>query len=609
MKNGRILVVEDDIIIARMLEDMLMGGGYEVPAIAISGAEAIQQVAEKRPDLVLMDIMLEGDMDGIQAASEIRLRFDVPVVYLTAYADESTLQRAKVTEPFGYMLKPFSDVELHANVEMALYKHQTESKLRKVERWFAATLKSIGDAVIVTDTSGRITFMNSIAETLVGWTQQEALGRDVTAVFKAVEKITYIPIENLVMQAMREGIVVGLAEDTHLICKTGSEIPIDVSATPIRDDDGNISGVVLVFRDVTRLKETETALEESKRRLQLISENTKDVVFLYDMNRQLQYVNPAFETLTGYTLQELYEQNFIDSIHPADKAWMTSLWEGVFQGKAFSEVEFRIVAKDGRIKWCTSSWGPLLDKTGRQIGIQGREVDITERKRAEENLFEYQERLRSLASELSLAEERERRRIATYVHDRLVQDLAFVKMKLGALRQSVSTTDFARPLDEIRTVVERTIQDTRSLIIELSPPILYELGFEAAVEWLTEQTQEQYGIACDFEDDGQPKPLNDDMRVLLFTAVRELLFNVVKHAKAEKAKVSVQREGGNIQVSVEDDGVGFNASEIQSYASASGGFGLFSIRERLKYLGGYLTIESTQGRGTRVILMAPLKRG
>lgn len=213
-----------------------------------------------------------------------------------------------------------------------------------------------------------------------------------------------------------------------------------------------------------------------------------------------------------------------------------------------------------------------------------------------------------MASQLSLAEERERRRIATELHDRIGQTLAICKIKLGALRASASSTGLSGPLDEIHKLVEEIIQETRSLTFEVSSPILYELGLEAAVEWLAEQIQEKYGLLSHFEDDRQPKPLDDDVSVLLFQAVRELLANVAKHAQARNVKVSIRRDDTNIKITVEDDGNGFDTSDTVSHWSRTEGFGLFSIRERLDYLGGRLEVESEPGHGTWATLAAPLKR-
>ncbi len=264
MTKAQIMVVEDEGIVAMEIEMRLKELGYVVSAVVASGDQAIEKVAEMRPDLVLMDIKLRGEVDGVEAAEQIRVRFDIPVVYLTAYADENTLQRAKITEPFGYILKPFEERELRTAIEMALYRHTMGKKLKESERWLAATLKSVGDAVIATDAQGCTKFMNLVAERLTGWKQAEALGRDLTEVFKIVNAKTRDVVESPVMKVLREGIVVGLANHSLLIARDGTEIPIDDSAAPIRDDRGNVIGVVLVFRDITERKRA----EEERERLQ-----------------------------------------------------------------------------------------------------------------------------------------------------------------------------------------------------------------------------------------------------------------------------------------------------------------------------------------------------
>ena len=232
-------------------------------------------------------------------------------------------------------------------------------------------------------------------------------------------------------------------------------------------------------------------------------------------------------------------------------------------------------------------------------------VMSTRRRQAEEQLLAHQAQLQALASDLVLTEERERRYLAVELHDRIGQALAVSKIKLGGLQASAFSTELAGSLEEVRMLVDQTIQDTRSLTFDLSPPILYELGLEAAVEWLAEQMQEQHGLQIDVEDDGQLKPLDDDARVLLFRAVRELLVNVVKHARARHTEVAIQRDGDDIRIRVEDDGIGFEPLKIDTHMRA--GFGLFSIEERLHLLGGSFQLESAIGHGTRVVLAAPLK--
>ncbi len=267
MSNSQILVVEDESIVAMEIEDRLKGLGYGVAGIAFSGEEAIRKAAETLPNLVLMDIRLKGDIDGIEAAQQIRNCFDIPVVYLTAYSDKDTLQRAKVTEPFGYMLKPFEERELHTTIEMALYKHEMERKLKESEQWLATTLKSIGDAVIATDIEGSVTFMNPIAEALTGWDQETSIGKDSAEIFNIIDGETHNSIENPVTKVLREDVSANPVSNAVLITKDGTEKNIDANATSIKGEKGDIVGAVLTFRDISERVHAEEKLHQKEEQL------------------------------------------------------------------------------------------------------------------------------------------------------------------------------------------------------------------------------------------------------------------------------------------------------------------------------------------------------
>jgi len=252
----RIMIVEDERIVAEDIRRSLENLGYTVSAMVSSGEEAIEK-AEDNPDLVLMDIVLRGDMDGIETAQQLKSQFNIPVVYLTAYADDKKLQRAIVTEPYGYLLKPFEDRELHTAIEMALYKHEMEKKVRESQQWLATTLKSIGDGVIATDTEGLVTFMNPVAEVLTGWNQKEAAGKPLKDVFYIINEETRERCENPFEKILETGGIVGLANNTVLVAKDGTEKPIADSGAPIRDETHTILGTVLVFRDITEKRKME----------------------------------------------------------------------------------------------------------------------------------------------------------------------------------------------------------------------------------------------------------------------------------------------------------------------------------------------------------------
>jgi signal transduction histidine kinase len=237
---------------------------------------------------------------------------------------------------------------------------------------------------------------------------------------------------------------------------------------------------------------------------------------------------------------------------------------------------------------------------------QGLLQEIDDHRRSRAMLDIYHRKLRRLSSELLLAEEGERRRIAIALHDRIGQSLTVSKMRLDALAAGLAPGPDASHIRKVGKIMERTIADTRMLTFELSPPILYEFGLGAALEWLCEKFSREHDLDITFHSDIDDLPMEIHLRVMLFQAARELLFNIVKHARAVQVKARMAVENRMLVIIVEDDGLGFRPDRIEPYGSGKMGFGLFSIRERLEDLGGVLDIRSESGRGTCVTLRCPL---
>jgi len=233
--------------------------------------------------------------------------------------------------------------------------------------------------------------------------------------------------------------------------------------------------------------------------------------------------------------------------------------------------------------------------------------EISERKKMEASLKKSEIQLRRLASEVHLAEERERRSIAADLHDSIGSALAISNMKLEMLFSQIKTPAIVNDLNTVHKHIKEVIQQTRALTFQLSPPALYQMGLEAALAGLAEQTQKLQGIVTVFNDDHQEKHLAEDVRIHIFRSVRELLVNVIKHGKAKHIQMSASRVDDQLQIVVADDGIGFEIDGDCLSPEEGGKFGLFSIRERLKLLGGQLEIRSAIGKGTVVILKAPLK--
>jgi two-component system cell cycle sensor histidine kinase/response regulator CckA len=292
-KVHSVLIVEDERIVAKDLQQTLVSMGYDAFAIASSADEAIKRASERCPDIVLMDIRIKGQRDGIETAELLRSRFGVPVVFLTAHADEATLQRAKKTEAHGYLMKPVKCGELRSAIEVAIYKHDMEKRLRERERWFSTTLRSIADAVVTVDLAGNVTFMNSAAETLTGVTAAAAIGRPVRDIVQLLDpKQPTSPLDEVLEH--KQTIVIEEAALKHAT-NTGRIISDSVSTVI---DDGQILGAVMVFRDITEQKLLQKQLELADR---LASLGTMAAGVAHEVNNPLAVVIAN----ATYVLEEL----------------------------------------------------------------------------------------------------------------------------------------------------------------------------------------------------------------------------------------------------------------------------------------------------------------
>jgi PAS domain S-box-containing protein len=280
-----VLVVEDERVVAKDLQRTLMNLGYEVPVTVATADDAIRAASERCPDLVLMDIRIKGARDGIETAEILKSQFDVPVVYLTAYADQTTVARAKLTEPHAYLLKPVKVDELRTAVEIAIYKHDMERRHRERERWFATTLRSIGDAVISTDAEGCITLMNPMAENMTGFQTSEVRGKRLGEILRLVDETTQETVEDPVAQVLRAGKVLHVRG--AIVARSGEQRIIADSAAPILDEAGKLLGVVVVFRDVSESRRLQRRLEFAER---LASLGTLAAGVAHELNNPLSFV-------------------------------------------------------------------------------------------------------------------------------------------------------------------------------------------------------------------------------------------------------------------------------------------------------------------------------
>jgi PAS domain S-box-containing protein len=495
-----------------------------------------------------------------------------------------------------------------ANTTLEITERKQAEKLIRKERDRAQKYLDIAAVMLVAiDSEQRVGLINKKGCEILGYKEHEILGKNWFDNFLPER------IRDHVREIFKK-VMVGEIEgqeyyENPILTKDGQERLIAWHNTVLRDDKGEVIATLSSGEDITERKRAEQALRESEERFRGIFENSFIGLYRTTPDGRILMANPALVRMLGFSTFEELSQRDLEK-------------EGFVPSNARSEFKRKIevdgqvaglesmwLRRDGSVLFVRESARAIMDKDGKTIYYEGTVEDITQCKQAEQRLLEDQAKLKSLASELTLAEERERRQIATELHDQISQSLVISKMKLKELRESEIGEKLAEGLDGVCEILDRTVAATRSLTFDLSSPVLYELGLErAVVEWLTEQIRKHYSIKTEFEDDGQPKPLDDDIRVLLFRNVRELLINVVKHANASKVRVSISRANNQMRLCVEDDGVGFDPSEVASRTGPAAGFGLFSIRERLEELGGRLKIESTIGQGSKITMIAPLKQ-
>jgi PAS domain S-box-containing protein len=360
------------------------------------------------------------------------------------------------------------------------------------------------------------------------------------------------------------------------------------------------------LNDITPRIKAETTLRESEIRFQQMFSLAPVAMLHIDTKGFCRSINNRWSELTRQSATEAIGVGWADMLHPEDRqAVLTAWYRAIADASPFTR-EFRLRTATGTAHWVSAASIPLTDGSESLAGSLVMFSDITDRKNAERILSEYQDRIQSLTKELSSIEERERRRMATYLHDCVGQSLAFCRMKLQEIQDAERFNGATESLNQIQSMLEQSIRDTRSLTYELSPPVLHEIGLHQAVEMLIEHMNSISQTRFTLTSTSTSDTLTYEQRTTLYQAVRELMRNVVKHAHARHATVSLECRSGNYSVTVDDDGSGFNTADLAGHNGSGGGFGLRSLRERMSYVGGTLRIESSPHQGSRMSASLPL---
>lgn len=381
-----ILLVEDESIEAMDIKRTLESFGYEVPYVASSGEDAIKKALEIVPDLILMDIVLKGETDGIQAASGIK-ELDIPVIYLTAHSEESTIEKAKLTEPYGYIIKPYDPIELKYAIELALYKHKIEIKLKESEKQYRSILENIQDAYVRVNTDGRIIMVSPSAVSMYGFdSPQEMIGIPAISLYKNPER------RSIILGDLKKEVQVGDFEGEALR-RDGTSFWVSINIQFINDDRGQIQGTEAFIRDITQRKKAENEIKKSENYYRAIFDHTGAATVIIEEDTIISLVNAEFERLSGYSREEIEgRRSWTEFVVKEDLEKMKEYHNirRINNGKAPTVYEFRFIDKSGDVKNIRLDIG-MIPGTKKSVASL---LDITESKKSESRLLKSQEHLK-----------------------------------------------------------------------------------------------------------------------------------------------------------------------------------------------------------------------
>jgi PAS domain S-box-containing protein len=597
MTRARILIVEDEAIVAMDIRAQLSSMGYETVGTASTGENAVALARTLRPDLVLMDINLAGAMDGVAAAQVIRTDLVLPVVFLTAFSSDAVLARAKLTDPSGFILKPFSEPELRTAIEMALYRSQADARLRESEQHFRAIFDAEPECVKVVSPQGTVTLMNA-----AGLAMLELDSLEQALSMRLVDFL--LPEYHDAFKALHQKVIAGGTGllEFEITGMRGTRRWLETHAAPLRDASGQVSGMLGVTRDMTERKQARQQRRVSDQILSAVSQG----VIISGVQQNILSVNDAFLKITGFSHAEVLGQTCKFMQGPlTDPDTLANIRKAIETSTDFAG-DILNYRKDGTIFWNELTISPVRDDQGQVTQFVGIVRDISERKHAESEQREYTAQLQALSGRVLEAQETERRRVAHELHDELGQSLTAIKINLQAYERLAQGVPDGITAENIR-IVEDALKQVRGLAAALRPSMLDDLGLVPALGWMTEQNAMRSGIAMVFECPMPQIRLSADIETACFRIVQEALTNIVRHAQCSHVHIQLIHEDGALVLSVADNGCGFDVAAMRLRAKSGASMGVLGMQERATLIGGTLTMESATGRGSILTLRCPLR--
>lgn len=643
----KILIVENNKSIAQDLQGRLLNYGCEVIGICASSQEAMQSLDVSAPDMIIMNVRLQRGTDGIKTGELVRSKHDVPVIYMTEFAGQTTLRQAKNTGPFGYIFIPFTDRQIFTTLEIAILRNQFEKEIQESQKWLTGVLNGIADGVVAINDQGQIRYINQVALDLTGWVQKDAIGRNVHDVVRLTDERTSAPID---LWGDRSSIY--KAEDKPafeaiLTTQTDKRIPIEIKVTRVADNNSLKRDMVIAFRDIQKQRETLNEIQRQAERAQILVRSAEQLnsnlelsnvlgtichltnnaikasgtaVFLLDKKKDIFYDVSAITEIdqlqkyreNQYTIPAEIVNSFIsfkNQVVVIDdvQSFNDFPYLPLFQKENIHRMVIAGIFRNQELMGILAS---IFMQTPSRLQNDDFELlkglaDQAAASITNANLFKQvrlgREHQRKLAKSIVDVQEEERRHIARELHDHLGQLLTGLQFMLESAKRQEGNTQKAS-LEEIQKTVGDVIGQVREMSLNLRPGMLDDMGLLPTIQWHLERFTSQTGILVEFHSDVHKERFPSEVETAAYRIIQEALTNVARHAQVKQVFVGLITQSNVLWLEILDKGMGFDLSNNMTKPTS----GLGGMQERASLVGGYVVIESFVHQGTQIVAALPL---
>jgi PAS domain S-box-containing protein len=606
----KILIVEDESIIALTIESTLINLGYQVIGYVDSGEKCLEFVKNNPPDLILMDVKINGTLTGIDTAKIISTLLDIPIIFLTAFSSPELIKEVKEVNPFGYIVKPFNPRDLFTTIELALSKYEYEKKLIASENKYKNLVETINEGILQLNASTcLVDYVNSAFCEMLELNYDDVINTDSSQLYFIKDQKDFFSI-------LKENRKLGVSEkyEVKIITKSGMEKCFLVSGAPIKNEEGNIAASLTVWLDIS---DNKRQLNQLKKFYNAI-EQSEELILITDKNGIIEYINCTFCKVTGFTQKELLGKTLkMLNSGKHNKLFYQNLWDIINSGKSFSG-EFINKKKNGDLYYEEKIISPLINENGILTNFISTGRDITEKiltlKKVEafEKLQAFNEKKQARIRTYSLikGQEDERQRISRDLHDGLGQILTAAKINLEKLNiKEITKHDKYKDLEKVYDLVNETINEVRRISYDLSPSTLNDFGIISAVRTIIAKANEtQFKIKINLTTNITSERFDRDIEINIYRIIQEAINNAIKHANCTLIKINIHLCDNLLDVSINDNGIGFEIPKNISYLeNHKFNNGLKNIKERGNIIGGKIEITSSLNNGTEISFNTKIK--